>query len=112
MDVAFRALAEPSRRQILLLVRDQELTAGQIADRFPVTRPAISQHLTVLRDAGLLSERRDGTRRWYRARPETMAEVRAWLDRFWDDSLERLKVAAETEERRRRAAGKGANDGH
>jgi DNA-binding transcriptional ArsR family regulator len=64
-----------------------------------VTRPAISQHLGVLRDAGLITERRTGTRRLYRARPEGAAELRAWLESFWDEGLGRLKTAAEDEAR-------------
>ena len=66
IDASLKAIAEPRRREILRLVRDDELTAGAIAAHFDVTRPAISQHLSVLRDAGLVVERRDGTRRWYR----------------------------------------------
>jgi DNA-binding transcriptional ArsR family regulator len=99
MDTALRAIAEPRRREILRLVRDEERTAGDIAAQFDVTRPAISQHLTVLRDAGLIVERREGTRRWYRARPEGTSELRAWLEAFWDDGLARLAAAAEQEER-------------
>jgi DNA-binding transcriptional ArsR family regulator len=101
IDSAVRAIAEPRRREILSLVREHELSAGEIASRFDVTRPAISQHLTVLRAAGLLSERRDGTRRLYRARPEGMAELREFLDDFWSDRLERLKLAAELDQQRR-----------
>jgi DNA-binding transcriptional ArsR family regulator len=99
IDAALRAIAEPRRREILRLVREDELTAGAIAARFDVTRPAISQHLTVLRDAGLVVERRDGTRRWYRARPDGTRELRAWLEAFWDDGLARLAAAAEQEDR-------------
>jgi DNA-binding transcriptional ArsR family regulator len=95
IDVALQALAEPRRRAILALVRERELPAGEIARSFDVTRPAISQHLAVLRDAGLVTERRDGTRRLYRARPAGTAELRAWLEDFWDDGLQRLKNAAE-----------------
>jgi DNA-binding transcriptional ArsR family regulator len=96
------AVAEPRRRAILRLVRAQELTAGAIAARFPeVSRPTVSQHLRVLRDAGLVDERRDGTRRLYRARPEGFAEVRAFLAEFWDDRLHALKIEAEQEQRRR-----------
>jgi DNA-binding transcriptional ArsR family regulator len=101
MDVALAALADPRRRAILALIRDSELPAGEIAGRFDVTRPAISQHLAVLRAAGLVTERRDGTRRLYRARPAGTAELRDWLDAFWDDSLGRLKAAAEREETER-----------
>src|SRR4051812_49179156 len=99
MDAQLRALAEPRRREILRLVWSQELPAGDIAARFAVTRPAISQHLTVLKSAGLLSERRDGTRRLYRARPERLAEVLAFLESFWDVRLTALKQLAEAEER-------------
>jgi DNA-binding transcriptional ArsR family regulator len=99
MDAALRAIAEPRRREILRLVRDGELTAGAIAGHFDVSRPAISQHLTVLREAGLIDERRDGTRRWYRARPEGTRELRVWLEAFWHDGLARLKAEAEREER-------------
>ena len=99
MDVALRALADPRRRAILATIRDRELPAGEIASRFDVTRPAISQHLAVLREAGLVSERRDGTRRLYRARPAGVAPLREWLEAFWDDGLAMLKATAEEEER-------------
>jgi DNA-binding transcriptional ArsR family regulator len=102
MEAALRAIAEPRRRRILELVAERELSAGEIAERFEVTRPAISQHLTVLKGAGLVSERRDGTRRMYRARPEGLDEVRGFLDRFWTNSLTRLKAAAEQAEREER----------
>jgi DNA-binding transcriptional ArsR family regulator len=106
-----RAIAEPRRRQILALVREEELSAGQIAAGFDVSRPAISQHLTVLREAGLLSERRQGTSRLYRARPEGLAGLRDFMDRFWTDRLERLKLAAELEQQRRDKRGKGKDGG-
>ena len=104
MQTVIQAISEPRRREILQLVRDRELAAGEIAAGFDVTRPAISQHLTVLRNAGLVSERREGTRRLYRARPEGLAELRSFLDGFWEDRLERLKLAAEHEERKGRVA--------
>lgn len=100
MEAVLRAIAEPRRREILRLVSGGELTAGEIAARFDVTRPAISQHLTILRNAGLLEERREGTRRLYRARPEAFGEVRAYLESFWDESLAALKNAVESDERR------------
>lgn len=103
MDAALNALAAPRRREILALVQARELSAGQIAAQFDVTWPAISQHLGVLKNAGLVAERRDGTRRLYRARPEGLAELRAYLDRFWANGLERLKREAEGDERARRA---------
>ena len=99
MEAALKAIAEPRRRQILALVRDAELSAGEIASHFDVTRPAISQHLTVLKEAGLVHERRNGTRRLYRVRPEGLAELRDFLQGFWDERLEMLKRDAEREER-------------
>ena len=103
MDAALRAIAEPHRREIIRLVWNSELPAGAIADRFrEVSRPAISQHLRVLRDAGLVSERRDGTRRLYRARRERIDELRSYLGAYWSDRLGALKTAAEREARRRR----------
>lgn len=98
-DAAIRAIAEPRRRAILRLVRDEELSAGEIAAHFDVTRPAVSQHLRVLKDAGLMTERRDGTRRLYRVRPEGLAGLRGFLEEFWDESLALLRDAAEREER-------------
>jgi DNA-binding transcriptional ArsR family regulator len=99
MEAAIRAIAEPRRRDILRLVWDSELPAGEIASHFEVSRPAISQHLRVLRQAGLVAERRVGTRRLYRARPETLAELRRFLEGFWDEGLDRLRRAVEADER-------------
>ncbi len=106
-DLVFQALAEPRRRQILRLIRDRELSSGEIAARFEVTRPAISQHLGMLERAGLVRVRRQGTRRLYRARPEQLDEVRAFIDSFWAGRLRRLKAAAEAEEREKRVVRKG-----
>jgi DNA-binding transcriptional ArsR family regulator len=102
MEAALRAIAEPHRRQILTLVRDREVSSGEIAAHFDVTRPAVSQHLTVLKEAGLVSERRNGTRRLYQARPEGLGELRAFLETFWDERLETLRREAESEERSKR----------
>ncbi|HET7869468.1 MAG TPA: metalloregulator ArsR/SmtB family transcription factor [Actinomycetota bacterium] len=102
MEAALRAIAEPRRRQILRLVRDEEMSAGEIASHFEVTRSAVSQHLRVLKDAGLVSERRNGTRRIYRIRPEGLAELREFIDGLWEIKLATLKRVAEAEERRRR----------
>jgi DNA-binding transcriptional ArsR family regulator len=102
VEAALRAIAEPRRRQILRLVRDEEMTAGEIASHFDVTRSAVSQHLRVLKDSGLLAERRSGTRRIYRIRPEGLAELREFIDGLWEIQLANLKRVAETEERRRR----------
>jgi DNA-binding transcriptional ArsR family regulator len=101
VEAAAHAIAAPRRRAILRLVRSEELSAGEIAAHFDVTRPAVSQHLRVLKDAALLTERRDGARRLYRARPEGLAELRAFVEDFWDDGLDRLRREAEAEERRR-----------
>ena len=97
---ALRAIAEPRRREILRLIQDTQLAAGEIASHFEVTRPAISQHLRVLLDAGLVAVRREGTRLLYRTRPEGLEEVRQFLEGFWEDSLQRLKHAAEADEGR------------
>jgi DNA-binding transcriptional ArsR family regulator len=101
MEAALRAIAEPRRRQILELVRERELSAGAIASQFDVTRPAISQHLGVLKEAGLVDERRNGTQRLYRARPQGLSELKAFLDGFWDAKLEALQREAEREEQKR-----------
>lgn len=84
MNDALAALVEPHRREILRLVQREELAAGRIASHFDISRPAISQHLRVLRAAGLISERREGTRRLYRLRPEGFADVARFVGLFWD----------------------------
>jgi DNA-binding transcriptional ArsR family regulator len=89
------ALAEPRRREILRLIRNEELAAGEIARHFDVTRGAVSQHIGVLKSAGLISERRDGTRRLYRVRLQGFAELQDFLNEFWDTRLMRLQGAAE-----------------
>jgi DNA-binding transcriptional ArsR family regulator len=107
VDTAFRALAEPRRREILKLVWTEELPAARIAARFEdVTRSAVSQHLGVLREAELIIERRDGTRRLYRANHTQMDRLREFLDEYWTGSLQRLKHLAESAERE-----KGTTDG-
>jgi DNA-binding transcriptional ArsR family regulator len=100
VEAALKAIAAPRRRRILTLVRDGELTAGEIAAHFDVTRPAVSQHLNVLKEAGLVTERRNGTKRLYRARPEGLADLKAFLEEFWDERLEALKHEAEREEKK------------
>jgi DNA-binding transcriptional ArsR family regulator len=100
MDAAFKALAEPRRRDILRLVWTEELPATQIAARFgDVSRPAVSQHLGVLREADLVVERREGTRRFYRANHAQMDRLRDYLDGFWTEGLHRLQHLAEAAER-------------
>jgi DNA-binding transcriptional ArsR family regulator len=94
-DEALRAIAEPRRRKILQLVAHDELAAGEIAAAFDITRTAVSQHLTVLKNAGLLAERRDGTRRLYRARAEGLAGLREFLDDMWAGALDAARRIAE-----------------
>jgi DNA-binding transcriptional ArsR family regulator len=94
-DAVLRALADPHRRQFLRLVQHVELPAGQIAAHSDLTQQAVSQHLTVLKRAGLLVERREGTRRLYSLRPESLQPVRALLDEFWPDALALLKKSVE-----------------
>lgn len=99
MDEALRAVADPTRRAILRLVRETELPAGAIADRFPeMSRPAVSQHLRVLTDAGLVDVRPEGNRRLYRWRPEGLQDAATFIDEMWTDRLTRLKHAAERAE--------------
>ena len=99
MDEALRAVADPTRRAILRLVRDDELAAGEIADHFTsMSRPAVSQHLRVLTDSGLVEVRPDGNRRLYRWRREGLRDAAAFLDEMWSERLARLKAAAEREE--------------
>jgi DNA-binding transcriptional ArsR family regulator len=105
MEAALKAIAEPRRREILRLVWDAERSAGDIASHFDVSRPAISQHLTVLRTAGLLTERRAGARRLYRADRDALEELQADLEAFWTGSLANLKDEVEAEEGRRRGRG-------
>ncbi len=104
MDAALRAIAEPRRRAILRLVWSQELGATAIAEEFhDVSRPAISQHLAVLKDANLVSERREGTRRLYRANTASISELLTSLDDYWTSGLERLRDVAEAEQTRSRS---------
>jgi DNA-binding transcriptional ArsR family regulator len=101
VEAALKAIATPTRRRILTLVRDDELSAGEIAEHFEITRPGVSQHLNVLKEAGLVTERRNGTRRLYRARPEGLADLKAFLEDFWNVRLDALKREAEKEERKK-----------
>jgi DNA-binding transcriptional ArsR family regulator len=96
---ALRAVSEPRRQQILRLVWDRERPAGDIAASFDVTFGAVSQHLRVLHDAGLVSVRRDGRRRLYRARREHLGPLADVLEGLWRDRLKDLKALAEAEER-------------
>ncbi|MEL6891648.1 MAG: metalloregulator ArsR/SmtB family transcription factor [Actinomycetota bacterium] len=97
MDAVARALAEPNRRTILRIVRDDERTVGEIAEQLSISRPAVSQHLRVLEEAELVTIRPQGTRRWYRARPEGLGELRSWIEDFWTQQLLDLKREVEQE---------------
>ena len=98
MEAAVRAIADPTRRALLELVQDEEQTASHLASQFALTRPAVSQHLRVLADAQLVTVRSEGTRRYYRARPEGFAELSSWLGDFWGTSLRTLKIEVERDE--------------
>jgi DNA-binding transcriptional ArsR family regulator len=104
MDAALRAIADPIRRSILSLVWREERTAGEIAARFEVSQPAISQHLKVLRETGLVGVRQAGTRRYYRADRAAMAALKALLEAFWDERLAALRAELE--------AGQPTKEGH
>ena len=96
MELALKAIAEPCRQEILRLVWSQERPAGDIARHFEISRPAVSKHLRVLREAGLVDERRKGTQRLYSARVESLLELRRFLDSFWEEGLLAIKHAAES----------------
>ena len=97
---AMDALGDPTRRAIFEQLRRGPRAVGEIAGELPVSRPAVSQHLRVLKKAGLVSERRDGTRRLYRLDPDGLAEVRRYFDDFWSEALAAFKAVAEQSERR------------
>ncbi len=100
-DLVLRALADPTRRSMLRLVRSQELAAGQIATHFPISQQGVSQRLQVLHRAGLIAERREGTRRLYLLQPDALGPVRALLEDLWPDALERLKHIVDEDKRSR-----------
>jgi DNA-binding transcriptional ArsR family regulator len=102
-DTVLRALADPSRREIIRLIQDAELPAGEIAANFTLTQQAVSQHIAVLKKAGLLEERREGTRRLYRFHSDALTPVRDLLEEFWPDALQRLKRAVERDHPRKGA---------
>lgn len=104
-DAALKALAEPNRRAILELVRDRPHSMGEIADNFDITPQAVSQHLRVLKQAGLVHERREGRRHLFIVRPEGFQTVQEFLDLFWGSRLARLKQVAEESSMRRRKRG-------
>src|SRR5215207_9111297 len=95
---AFAALADPTRRQVFERLRDGPQPVGVVARGLPVSRPAVSQHLAVLKNAGLVTDRAEGTRRVYRIDPNGLGAIRAWLDQFWDEALLAFKEEAERTE--------------
>jgi DNA-binding transcriptional ArsR family regulator len=103
-EKAFAALADPSRRQVFERLRAGPLPVGDIARGMPVSRPAVSQHLKVLKEAGLVIDRAEGTRRIYAIDPQGIAALRSWLDQFWDDAL--AAFAAEVERKPKPKKGK------
>jgi len=87
-DIVFMALSDPTRRRVFERLQSGDLSVGEIARGLPVSRPAVSQHLRVLKAAGLVSDRAAGTRRVYHIDPKGLAAIRAWLDQFWDVALQ------------------------
>jgi DNA-binding transcriptional ArsR family regulator len=96
----FAALADPTRRAVFERLRAGPRSVGDLASGLPVSRPAVSQHLRVLKEAGLVSEQKEGTRRLYRVEPNGLAELRAYFEEFWTDALAAFKEAAGAEQRR------------
>jgi DNA-binding transcriptional ArsR family regulator len=100
--LALQALGDPTRRAVLEQLRDGPRAVGEIAAELPVSRPAVSQHLRVLKEAGLVTERQNGTRHLYRVDPDGLAELREYLEGFWEEALASFKAAAEKEEGRKK----------
>jgi DNA-binding transcriptional ArsR family regulator len=98
----FEALGDAHRREILRLLSHEDLAVGQIADALPISRPAVSRHLRLLKDAGMVAERAEGTRRIYRLEQEGVDAVRAWLETVWGEAAARFRLAAENTDGRRR----------
>lgn len=94
-ETALAALADPTRRRVLERLRGGGKPVGEIARTLPVSRPAVSQHLKVLKEAGLVREERHGAQHIYRIDPKGLGPLRAWLDQFWDDALDAFKAEAE-----------------
>src|ERR687884_97004 len=101
-ETALQALGDPTRRAVLEQLRAGPLAVGEIAARLPVSRPAVSQHLRVLKEAGLVTERQNGARRLYRVDPDGLAGLREYPDGFWEEALASFKAAAEEQERRKK----------
>jgi DNA-binding transcriptional ArsR family regulator len=93
-----KALGDPTRRAVFERLRSGPRSVGELASGLPVSRPAVSQHLRVLKGAGLVTDEQQGTRRLYRVERDGLEELRAWFDSFWDAALAEFKAAAEREE--------------
>jgi DNA-binding transcriptional ArsR family regulator len=91
----FSALADPTRRKVFERLRDGGMSVGEVATGLPVSRPAVSQHLKVLKEAGLVTDEADGTRRIYHIDPAGLGAIRAWLDQFWSHALHEFKTEVE-----------------
>jgi DNA-binding transcriptional ArsR family regulator len=111
-QAALSALADPTRREILERLRRGPLAVGEVALGLPVSRPAVSQHLRVLKDAGLVSERREGTRRLYGVSPRGLAELRRYLERFWREALDAFKRESERPSPRSGVGGRAGGARH
>jgi DNA-binding transcriptional ArsR family regulator len=96
--LAFSALADPTRREVFERLAHGPLPVGELAQGLPVSRPAVSQHLKVLKEAGLVTDRPDGTRRVYQIDPHGLGQIRAWLDQFWDTALDAFKAEVERDD--------------
>jgi DNA-binding transcriptional ArsR family regulator len=95
------ALGDPTRREIMERLRTGPKAVGEIAAELPISRPAVSQHLRVLKEAGLVTERKDGTRRIYGVEPKAIGDLRAYFDSFWEQAFAGFKAAAESERRKK-----------
>src|SRR6201986_4347934 len=97
--LAFSALADPTRREVFERLARGPMPVGELAEGLPVSRPAVSQHLKVLKDAGLVTDRPDGTRRVYQIDPQGLGQMRGWFDRFWETALTAFAAEAERAEK-------------
>ena len=95
---AFAALADPTRREVFQRLANGPRAVGELAEDLPVSRPAVSQHLKVLKEAGLVTDRAEGTRRVYQIDPQGLGQIRAWFDQFWDEALAAFAAEAERQE--------------
>jgi DNA-binding transcriptional ArsR family regulator len=103
-EKAFAALADPSRRRVFERLRAGPMSVGALAKHMPVSRPAVSQHLKVLKEAGLVTDHAEGTRRVYSIDPQGLAALRSWLDQFWDDALAAFRAEAERKPKSKKAS--------